>query len=216
MKKISLLFATILVLVTSIVFCGCDDGYKKLNITTNVDHIELVLDDEDLRSANLIFELSGAKSWGKINIDSKPSGLVKVEYQIKGKSCAVKVTALYPTGDGALLELTHLGSGKSASVALNIGCKLQTVASNNKNFVIQTPQFAEGETVKELEIPTKQLLNCEPSNYTDTIVWQSSNAVLPQGISVVSYDNKGNKVPAFTQQGSDLNKGISSAINSDI
>ena len=82
MKKLSLLFATLLVLVSSIVFCSCNDGYKDLKIECSVEQINLVLDldsyckcngGEELMSSCLShqiinFELDGAKSWGDISI----------------------------------------------------------------------------------------------------------------------------------------------------
>jgi len=48
MKKISLLVVTFLVLVSSIIFCGCDNKYKNLKIKCDTEQISLVLDDEKL------------------------------------------------------------------------------------------------------------------------------------------------------------------------
>ena len=199
MKKISLLFATLLVLVSSIIFCSCDNGYKNLKIECNVERISLVLDDESLSSENVIFELSGAKSWGEISIVSSPLGLVQTNYQIEDKKCGVVVKALQPSGDGAVLIITHLGSGKSLEIPLEIGRKLQSVSSNNKDLIIEKPSTTtEGEiSVKEIEIPTKQLLNCTPLNYTDNIVWQAVETELPLGVDVVSYSEVGMPVDAF-------------------
>jgi len=192
MKKISLLVVTFLVLVSSIIFCGCDNKYKNLKIKCDTEQISLVLDDEKLSMQNIVFELSGAKSWGEISIVSQPLGLVHAEYQIKDKKCGVVVKALQPSGEGATLVIKHLGSGKSLSVPLNIGRKLQTVASAGKDFIIQTPEIDEVDGVKQIEIPTKQLLSCYPANYTDTIVWQSAELSLPDGVKLESYDANNN------------------------
>ena len=216
-------------LVSSIVFCSCNDGYKKLKIECNVEQINLVLDDNELSQSNLTFKLSGAKSWGEVSIVSVPSGHVQVVYQINDKQCNVAIKALQPTGDGASLVITHLGSGKSLSVPLNIGQKLQTLESKNQEFIIQAPTFSLGDvddngkpiTVKEIEIPTKKLVSGQPSNYTDTIVWQSKVANLDKGVKVVSYDKNGNRLDSTFQatsieQSSTKSKGQSNAVRSVI
>ncbi|MBQ8522858.1 MAG: hypothetical protein IJ458_04315 [Clostridia bacterium] len=234
MKKLSLLFATLLVLVSSIVFCSCNDGYKDLKIECSVEQINLVLDldsyckcngGEELMSSCLShqiinFELDGAKSWGDISIESNPSGLVTTQHIIDGNNCEVLVSALQPTGEGASLVITHLGSGKSFSVPLNIGRKLQTVESANLDFVVESPQFTEDEiasnVVKRIEIPTKKLLNCQPENYTDTILWRIKGTDLPSGINVVSYDKSNNQTAVFTPNPQDSSKGTTEAVKSVI
>ena len=232
MKKISLLFAMLLVLVSSIVFCSCGGGYKNLKIECKTKEISLVLDDKDLSTTKnpIIFELSGAKSWGEISITSKPIGLVQIAYEIEGKKCAVAVEALQPSGDGASLEIKHLGSGKSLSVPLKIGRKLSSITNSGKDFVIQLPKFetnkedgvnenGDDEQIYEIQIPTKELLNCYPANYTDNIVWQSSDANLPTGIKLVSYNKSGGETQTFNDDGSGddkKRKGSSSAVKTVI
>lgn len=219
MKKISLLFAMLLVLVSSIVFCSCGDGYKDLKIECDTKEIVLVLDDEELSTENVVFELSGVKSWGEISIVSKPLGLVQIIHEIDGSKCGVAVKALQPSGEGASLCITHLGSGKSLSVPLRIGRKLQSVESNGKNFVVKLPEVIEDENTQEtittqIQIPSKELLNCYPRNYTDDIVWQSVTSDLPTGVSLISYDEDGEVVQAFNDMEAygEKRKGSSSAV----
>lgn len=198
MKKVSLIIVTILMLSISIVFCGCNDGYKDLKIQTKTKQISLVLDDEDLAISNkILFTLSGAKSWGEISIESEPMGLVQSTHKIDGKECWVQVKALQPSMDGSSLVIKHLGSGKSIKVPLKIGMKLKTIESAGKDFIIELPKFENEEDIKQIEIPSNQLLNCFPSNYTDIIVWQNE-LTLPAGVKIVSYNTDGEEVPAFT------------------
>lgn len=227
MKKLSILFATVLMLIASIVFCSCDEGYKNLKIQCSVEEIKLVLDDENLSKQDMIFEVSGVKSWGDVSIVSNPAGMVKVATAIEGQQCFVRVEALQPTGVGSSLVVTHLGSGKILSIPLTIGRKLQTIQSSGKAFVIQSPDFSKIEAgennVKtiEVEIPTKQLLTCYPENYTDTIVWQPKNVNTVSGVQIVSYDIDGNRLSqtfqASTQDPHAVKcQGVSSAVRTII
>ena len=234
MKKITLLFAMILVLVSSIVFCACGDGYKKLKIElidiqyyseeyySEEGVINLVLDDSKLSRCGLIFELSGAKKWGDVNIDSNPSGVVKVlECDVDGKKCEVSIEALQPT-EGASLVITHLGSGKELSIPLNIGMKLKSVESLGLDYIIEYPNFEEYNNQQQIfEIPTVSLLDCVPTNYTDIIVWQQSSANIVKGVSVVSFNAEGEQVDAINDVQVDVNNsdklnGKSTAITTKI
>ena len=225
MKKLSILFATILVLVSSIIFSACKEGYKNLKIECDVSVVELVLDDSDLSYQDIVFKISGVKSWGEVAIDSKPSGQVQVAYVVDGKNCLVRVQALQPTGDGATLDITHLGSGKMFSVPLKIGMKLRTIESNNKDFIIETPKFDEVDeesekiTIKEIEIPSKQLLICSPSNYTDTIVWKAKEGENVEGVEIVSYNIDGEVIQQVIEvedESTEKVTGISTAVKSVI
>ena len=198
MKKFLLFVTTFLVLVSSIVFCGCKDKYDDLKIECNVSELNLVLDDNELKYKNMIFELSGSKEWGEVSIVSKPDGLFRVvDSIIDGKRYGVRIQALQPTGTGAYLEFTHLGSGKTCSVPLYIGRRLQEVSSKGNEFIVQLPEFKDGEETKAVEILTEDLLQCLPENYTDDIVWQASTNTLPYGVKVDSYDETGNITNAF-------------------
>jgi len=127
MKKISLLFATLLVLVSSIIFCACNEGYKKLKIdlvgieyASDTHHskdgvINLVLDDaimpenNKLANCQVVFGLSGAKKWGEVSITSNPSGVIKVvDCQLDDKNCSVTLMALQPV-ERAEIVIQHLG-----------------------------------------------------------------------------------------------------------
>ncbi len=229
MKKLSLLFATLMVLVSSIVFCACDKSYKNLKISCNVEEIKMVLDADDGRDYGITqegeiylldsaedkeqfassyagriydemveFRLSGAKSWGKLHIGTKPAGMVESLYDKDGKSCKVFLNPLQPVGDGASLVITHLGSGKTKAVPLTIGMKLQSLANKGNDFVLKTPEFDKDlepeKKVKEIKIPTKQLVLPNPFNHSDDIVWQPSEA-LPVGVRVLSYTKNGKGEP---------------------
>ncbi len=196
MKKVLLFTTVCLMLLSSVVFCACDKKYDKLKIESNISEINLVLDGNDnARRQNIIFELSGAKSWGKVNIETKPSGLVRViRSEVEDKLYGVEIEGLQPTGKGATLVFTHLASGKECVIPLNIGRRLQTVASAGNDFIIQRPVIKSGEKV-EVEIPTRQLLDCYPSNYMDNIVWQKSSGEPVPGVNVTSY-NKENQIVA--------------------
>ncbi len=199
MKKISLLFATLLVLVSSIVFCSCNEGYKNVKITCSTKKIELVLDDEQMSITEVVFELSGAKSWGEVSVVSEPAGKVQTAYETQGKKCVVGVKALQ-TCEGANLVVTHLGSGVKCKVPLNIGERLKNLINQNNDFIIQLPKFTEEELnngiedVKQIEIPTKKLVTTDPLHCSDIVVWQSATATLPEGIQVVSYNASGERL----------------------
>ncbi len=207
MKKMSLLIATLLVLVSGIVFCGCGNKYKKLNISLgNIVYgsedyyvkngeISLVLDDSVLSKCGVTFNISGVKEWGSVSVASSPTEVVKVEScSASGTTCNVVISALQPVEGGELI-ITHLGSGKNCKVPLNIGKKLQDVKVNNQSYVLQRPTFEEDESERVYEIPTNDLLDCKPLNYTDTIVWDKDlHSENPAGVKVVSYDKDGKEV----------------------
>ena len=194
MKKLSLLFMTMLLLVSGVIFSACGDKYKDLKIKANVEQVKLVLDDNLLSYNNdLVFEASGVKTWGELSIASEPSGLVKATYAVRGNKCYARIDALQPTGTGAKLVVTHLGSGKNIKIPLTIGRKLQTLESGNKLMVVSLQDV--GVDGKEIELSAKDLLIAHPSNYTDDIVWQiAEDGGEIEGVDVISYDNDGNRV----------------------
>ena len=217
MKKMSLLIATLLVLVSGIVFCGCGNKYKKLNISLgNIVYgsedyyvengeISLVLDDSVLSKCGVTFNISGVKEWGSVSVASSPTEVIKVEScSASGTTCNVVISALQPVEGGELI-ITHLGSGKNCKVPLNIGKKLQDVKVNNQSYVLQRPTFEEDESERVYEIPTNDLLDCKPLNYTDLIVWKQQKPVT--GVEVVTYDRDGNVV-----DGDNLAKAVRSEI----
>lgn len=210
-----------LLLVSSAVFSACGNDYKKLEITSNVKEIRLVLDDSKLSYNNdLIFEVSGVKKWGELKIDSEPSGLVKVTHAVRGTNCYVRVDALQPSSAGSQLVVTHLGSGKNIKIPLIIGRKLQTLESSEQLMVVSLPKPEAGATKAEkiIELPTKQLLIAQPSNYTDNIVWGVADPMYEdlEGVEVISYDIDGNKLnKIFTHDlgaSGDKLTGVSSAV----
>lgn len=194
MKKLSLLFMVMLLLVSGMIFSACGDKYKDLKIKANVEQVKLVLDDSLLSYNNdLVFEASGVKSWGELSIASEPSGLVKATYAVRGNKCYARIDALQPTGAGAKLIVTHLGSGKNIEIPLVIGRKLQTLENANNLMIVSLQDV--GVDGKEIELSAKDLLVAEPSNYTDDIVWQiAGDDGEVEGVEVISYDGDGNRV----------------------
>ncbi len=194
MKKLSLLFMTMLLLVSGVIFSACGDKYKDLEIKANVEQVKLVLDDNLLSYNNdLVFEASGVKSWGELSIASEPSGLVKATYAVRGNKCYARIDALQPTGTGAKLVVTHLGSGKNIEIPLVIGRKLQTLEGANNLMIVSLHDV--GVDGKEIELSATDLLIAEPSNYTDDIVWQiAEDGGEIEGVDVISYDDEDNRV----------------------
>lgn len=187
MKKINLLLTALLLLISSIVFCACGDVYKDLKIECDAEVVELVMGDSvELARATLDFEISGVKSWGEINVDSSPQGLVRTSYKIQDKHCYVGIEALQPTDEGAVLTIQHLGSGKSLSIPLKIGMKLNSITATGNEYIVEIPT---GEDEKLVDIKVNDVLYCEPINYTDKLIWLPSNNV--EGVEVVNYLKNG-------------------------
>lgn len=203
MKRLSVIFLGVLVLLSSIVFCACNDGWKNVKISCKDESISLVLDDEKLSRADIIFELSGTKDWDEVSVTTQPQGLVMVEnIAFKDKKCGVQIRALQPSGDGATLIIKHLGADVSCSVPLKVGRKLVDLHSAGKGYVIQPQINQTEEEVLEYEIPTKSLVVGTPENYTNNIVWTFADGQDSTQIGLQSYDISGNKIgTAFNRTG---------------
>lgn len=219
MKRLSVILTGILVLLSSIIFCACNDGFKGLEISCEEEEISLVLDDEEFNKAEIIFEINKAKKWGEVSVSSQPQGLIMVEdIIIKDAQCGVRIKALQPSGDGAQLVFTHLGSNQTVSVPLKIGRKLVNLNATGKSFIIEPNNNIEDEEAKgeNFDIPTKLLLSGTPENYTNNIAWNLADGQsLPAGITLISYSKDGDEVNAFSNSGSEVSnkiQGSSSAV----
>ncbi len=195
MKKFTLIITTFLVLMASIVFSGCKDNYSKIKIECNREIIELTIQEDEDNPVGVIFEISGVKSWGKVDVDSKPSGAVSIEsVEVDGKKCYVILTGVQPTDSEAELVITHLASGKQGSVPLTVGLKLEDVAYNGNNLVIDIPEKVEVEgelqdVVKEYNIAVSDVVTTTPLNYSDKIIWTTEDEV--EGVSLKQYLSNG-------------------------
>lgn len=182
MKKFALILTTFLVLITSMFFSACGKDYSKIKIECNRESLNLTIHEESERQG-VIFEISGVKSWGKVSVDSKPSGAVTVEeVKTDGKKCYVIVKGVQPTDNEAELIITHLASGKQGSIPLTVGLKLQDVESNGKSLVVDIPDKIEDENgqikegIKQYSISVKDVLNTTPANYSDSVIWVMKNS----------------------------------------
>lgn len=203
MKRLSMVLAGILVLLSSMIFSACNDGWKDVKISCETESISLVLDDDKLSTAEVVFELSGTKDWGEVNVTTQPQGLVMVEnIVLKDDLCGVQIRALQPSGDGATLVITHLGADVSCSVPLKVGRKLVDMQSSGKGCVIQPQAGQSDEDVLEFEIPTKSLIVGTPENYTNTIVWKFADGQETAQIGLQNYNSVGGVIEsAFTTTG---------------
>lgn len=203
--------------MSSIIFSACNDGWKGLKISCDTEEIMLVLDDDELSRADVVFEMSGSNNWSEIDVRSEPQGLVMVEkVVVKDKQCGVQIKAIQPSGDGAKLIFTHLGANISCSVPLKVGRKLVDVQSAHNDYVIQ-PQIEDDDEAGEYEIPAKSLIVGVPENYTNSIAWNIADGQeMPAGVELKSYNSKGEEVEnAFTYDGDSTGNrltGVSSAI----
>lgn len=217
MKRLSIIFTGFLVLLSSMIFCACNDGWKNLEISCKENEIVLVLDDDELSKADVIFELNRSAKWDEVSVRSEPQGLVMVEnIAIKDTKCGVRVKAIQPSGDGAKLIITHLGADVSCSVPLKVGRKLVDVKSTGKDYVIQ-PQVSEDDEFVEYDISTKSLIVGVPENYTNNIAWNIADGQsVPEGVKLQSYDAKGQEIDnAFVYDGTSFGMrldGTSSAV----
>lgn len=200
MKKFTLIITTFLVLITSIVFSGCKNKYDKIEIKCNREIVELTIQEEADDRSGVIFEISGVKSWGKVDVDSKPSGAISVEeIETDGKKCYVILRGVQPTDGEAELVITHLASGKQGSVPLTVGLKLQDVTSKGNNLVVDIPEKIEVEgelqdVEKEYSISIGQLINTVPLNYSDKIIWTTDDVV--EGVTLKQYLANGGEAGA--------------------
>ncbi|MBE5741012.1 MAG: hypothetical protein E7351_00540 [Clostridiales bacterium] len=215
MKKFYSFALIIISILSCFIFSACGNKYDDLSMSfysqdgVAIESVDLVIDDTgEYATTEVGVKFSGVKQQdiGEVSISSSPIELATIKnYSYSGDMCYVTVTANMTSDVGSKLKVTHLASGKTATIDLNIKRKSNNVILKNDKYIISIPNT----DINEHIINAKSAYTMLPMGSSDDIYFKiKGNSALPQNVTVIEEtvgENKyitGFNVPKSVSDGS--------------
>ena len=186
MKKIFSFILVALTLLSCVVFSACGDKYKNMKIRIlssegeAIERVDFSIENGRVDAQTIKVSFSGIDKGdvGQIKVTSYPTMLIEdVNYRYEGKSCFVNIMPIRSTkNQDAKLIVTHLSSGKQASIGLNIDEKANSLQVSNTTYIVSIPDLEKDENgdyiTNNHRLDCSQVTSFTPEASTDKVYFK--------------------------------------------
>ena len=180
MKKFYTLALIIFTLFSCVVFSACRDNYSNLRMSfystsgSEISAVNLVIDSSQeqanaLQRLGVRFDGISESDIGNISIQSSPSELATISnLELQGNTYYFTVEANM-SGNGQIV-VTHMTTGRTAGIALNIGRKSSSLQTSGDVYIVDIPSLES----QSVYIKANEIVSLSPTGSTDRVYFKSA------------------------------------------